>query len=114
MSTNFIEYNPEDIDDKIVIKENLKAQTPNFIWRIKFSTALNRSTVNNVTMFVTSEQNIPLDSIISYNEAERTIDIRPLEEYVPGQTYILNITTALQSATGVNLKKPVSLHFKVK
>ena len=99
MSTNFIEYQRDTIDENIVIKEDLKTKTLDFIWRIKFSAPLDPETVNNINMYVTSSKNVPLKTSIKYDSILHSIEIKPLAEYIPGETYILTITNTTTCAT---------------
>lgn len=114
MSSNFlnIEYVSDTIP-KNKIKEDLKFKTGNFIWQVKFNIALDPKTVNNVNLYVTSVNQTPLKTSISYDTVNNTIEIKPLEPYSQNESYILNITRNVQSKGGQHLKDEVKLQFKL-
>ena len=112
--SNFIEINPKDTDANIFIHDNLKSSDAHFTWRVKFNTALDPRTVNNTTMYVTTLNQTPIKTSITYNSIDNTIDITPLQEYSSNEQYVLNITKNVKSISGKHLKKPVQVQFKVK
>ncbi|MCR5792659.1 MAG: Ig-like domain-containing protein [Lachnospiraceae bacterium] len=95
------------------IKQRLNFRNNRFVWQIKFNTALDPSTVNNVNLFVTNSSNTPLKTAISYDQVKNAIEVEPIEPYSTDETYILNVTTSVKSAGGRNLKNPVRLEFKM-
>ncbi len=113
MATNFL--NIESVSDEIQnkVKQTLKFRTGNFVWQIKFSAPLNPATVNNRNLYVTSINQTPLKTHISYDSINKCIEIEPLEPYMENESYILTITQNVKSVSGKNLKKDVRLQFKI-
>ena len=70
-------------------------------------------TVNNVNLYVTTENLSPLKTAIRYNSLENIIEIEPLEPYAQDETYVLNITTNVTSLSGKALREPQQLRFKI-
>ena len=95
------------------VSENLKFRTGKFVWKIKFNIPLDPKTVNNVNLFVTTLGQSPLKTDIRYDTFTNTIEIEPSEAYAQQESYILNITTAVRSKGGQNLKAPIRLQFKI-
>lgn len=95
------------------VRQDLKFKTGNFLWKVKFNIPLDSRTVNNINLYVTNTAQVPLKTSIRYDTLTNTIEIEPLEPYVQHESYILNITTAVKSKGGNNLKTPVSLQFKI-
>ena len=93
-----IEGMTEDLEGKV--KQDLKYKTGNFLWKVKFNVPLDPKTVNNVNLYVTTENLSPLKTAIRYNSLENIIEIEPLEPYAQDETYVLNITTNVTSLSG--------------
>ena len=106
-----IEGMTEDLEGKV--KQDLKYKTGNFLWKVKFNVPLDPKTVNNVNLYVTTENLSPLKTAIRYNSLENTIEIEPLEPYAQDETYILNITTNVTSLSGKAMREPQQLRFKI-
>lgn len=68
--------------------------------------------VNNVNLYVTTENLSPLKTAIRYNSLENIIEIEPLEPYAQDETYILNITTNVTSLSGKALREPTAVTFQ--
>lgn len=83
-------------------------------WRVKFNIPLNADSVNGINVFVTSIKNLPVKSNIRYISTTNEIEIEPLEDYNINETYILHITTKVQSRGGQHLKEPIEIQFVVK
>ncbi|BBF44662.1 putative cell wall hydrolase [Lachnospiraceae bacterium KM106-2] len=94
-----------------LVNEDLKFRTGKFVWRVKFNTALNPKSVNNNNVYVTTANQAPLNTNVSYNSQRQLIEIEPLEPYSENESYILHVTTRVQSKGGKYLKKEVSLQF---
>ena len=101
----------QGMEDKV--KQTLKFKTGKFLWKVKFNTPLDPRTVNNVNLYVTNMEKQPLLTSIHYDTLNNIIEIEPLEAYAQHESYILNITTAVKSKGGNNLKTPVQLQFKI-
>lgn len=106
-----IEGMTEDLEGKV--KQDLKYKTGNFLWKVKFNVPLDPKTVNNVNLYVTTENLSPLKTAIRYNSLENIIEIEPLEPYAQDETYVLNITTNVTSLSGMALREPQQLRFKI-
>ena len=101
-----IEGMTEDLEGKV--KQDLKYKTGNFLWKVKFNVPLDPKTVNNVNLYVTTENLSPLKTAIRYNSLENIIEIEPLEPYAQDETYVLNITTNVTSLSGESHSSYVS------
>lgn len=112
MESNYIEI--ESITDGIEnrVKQKMKFNTGNFVWRVKFTAPLNPSTVNNMNLYVTTAKKNPLKTKISYDSTNNMIEIEPLEAYSKNESYILNISKNVESKGGQKLKKDIQLKFK--
>ncbi len=106
-----IESMSDGLENKV--RQSLKYKTGKFVWRVKFNTALDARTVNNVNLFVTNMQGTALKTAIRYDGENNLIEIEPLEAYAQHESYILNITTKVKSRGGQKLKAPVRLQFKI-
>lgn len=113
MGANYlnIEDVPESLQKKV--HQSLAFRTGNFVWRVKFSTPLNPSTVNATNMYLTSEAGELLKTSIRYNVEENMIEVQPLEPYAEGVSYYLTITTKVRSKGGQRLKEPVKIKFNL-
>lgn len=106
-----IEEVPETLQKKV--HQNLAFKTGDFIWRVKFSTPLNPSTVNGTNMYLTSETGDMIRTDIQYDAQNNMIEVAPLEPYTEGVAYYLNITTNVRSRGGQKLKEPIRIKFKL-
>ncbi len=106
-----IEEVPETLQKKV--HENLAFRTGNFVWRVKFNTPLNPSTVNATNMYLTNEFGNSIKTHIRYDIDHNIIEVTPLEPYAEGIFYYLNITTKVRSKGGQYLKEPVKIKFKL-
>lgn len=95
------------------VKQNLGFKTGKFVWRCRFTTALDPATVNANNLFVQSETGGRLETKISYDDANMEIEVEPLEAYAKDTDYILNITTKVKSRGGQHLKEPVQVKFRL-
>jgi hypothetical protein len=113
MGSQFLQIDevPDNLKQKV--HQSLAFKTGNFVWRVKFSTQMNPSTVNAANMYLTSEFCDTLKTNIHYDIANNTVEVSPAEPYAEGITYYLNITTKVQSKGGQKLKAPVRLKFKL-
>ncbi len=113
MGTKYLEIEdvPENLQKKV--RQNLAFRTGNFVWRVKFSTPLNPTTVNSSTMYLTSELGETLKTKIRYDVEGSMIEVEPQEPYAAGMYYYLNITTKVESRGGQKLKSPIQIKFKL-
>lgn len=106
-----IEDVPESLQKKV--HQSLAFKTGKFVWRIKFNTPMNPSTVNATNMFLTNEFGEVIKTNIRYDIPNNTIEVSPLEPYAEVLFYYLNITTKVQSKGGQKLKEPIKIKFKL-
>ncbi|MDE6432956.1 MAG: Ig-like domain-containing protein [Lachnospiraceae bacterium] len=113
MNRQFIEIEdiPKGYENKI--KQNLSFKTGKFVWRCRFTTALDPSTVNSDNLYVTSESGSRIATKFTYNDADMEIELEPLEAYAQDTDYFLHITTKVKSRGGQNLKEPVEVKFRL-
>jgi hypothetical protein len=95
------------------VKQNLKFKTGKFVWRIKFTAPLNPVSVNNRNLYVTSLNQTPLLTNISYDTVNNCIEIEPLEPYAKNESYLLHVTTKVMSKKGQKLPEEITIQFKV-
>ena len=113
MAPNFITIESIKGSVKNRVKQSLKFKTGNFVWRIKFTAPLNPATVNNRNLYVTSLNQVPLQTNIRYNSADNYIEIEPLAPYAKNESYLLHVTTNVKSKHGQNLQNEITIQFKV-
>lgn len=95
------------------VRQSLEFKTGNFIWRVKFSTPLDPSSVNATTMYLSDEGGRALATRIRYDAENTTIEVAPKEPYAEEMSYYLNITTKVKSRGGQQLKSPIQVKFKL-
>lgn len=95
------------------VKQDLKFRTGNFVWRIKFTAPLKPSTVNNKNLNVTTLNNTPLLTHIRYDSVNNCIEIEPLEPYNKNESYLLHVSTNVQSKKGQKLSEDIVIQFKL-
>lgn len=110
---NYLEIESTSENVASMVKQDLKFKTGKFIWRVKFNTALDPSTVNNVNLYVTTLSQSALKTSITYDSLNNMIEIEPLEPYTQNESYLLNITTKVKSKGGKSLKQPIQVQFKL-
>ncbi|MCI8507120.1 MAG: Ig-like domain-containing protein [Lachnospiraceae bacterium] len=113
MSRNYIEIEDVPKGYESRVKQNLNFKTGKFIWRCRFTTALDPATINSNNLFVESETGDKLATKFSYNDATMEIEVEPLEPYAQNTDYYLNITTKVKSRGGQHLKEPVQVKFRL-
>lgn len=113
MPSNYITIESVDGSEKSLVKQDLKFKTGSFVWRIKFSAPLNSATVNNRNLYVTSLNQVPLPTNISYDTVNNYIEIEPLAPYTKDESYLLHVTTKVKSKQGRALNKNITIQFKV-
>lgn len=113
MSSNYVNIESVSNEVKDKVKQTLKFRTGNFVWRVKFTSPLNPSSVNNRTVYITSLNQVPLKANIRYDSINRYIEIEPIEPYAQNESYILTITKFVMSQGGNYLKNDVKLQFKL-
>lgn len=113
MSRNFIEIGdvPKGYENRV--KQNLSFKTGKFVWRCRFTTALDPSTVNADNLYVESESGRRIETKFTYNDADMEIEVEPIEAYAKDTDYFLHITTNVKSRGGQRLKEPVEIKFRL-
>ena len=94
------------------VKQALKFKTGNFVWKIRFNTALDPQTVNNNNLSVSSPSG-QIKTSISYDALTNEIEITPLEAYAKDETYTLNISKRVTSKGCKPLKNSIEVKFKL-
>lgn len=94
------------------VKQDMKFKTDYFVWRIKFNIPLNPATVNNRNLYVTSLNQVPLNTNIRYDTVDNYIEIEPLSPYAKNESYVLHITKNVKSKSGRSLPDEIKIQFK--
>lgn len=113
MARHYIEINdiPKGFENRV--KQNLSFKTGKFVWRCRFTTALDPSTINSENLYVESETGVRMATKFNYNDVTNEIELEPLEPYAQNTDYYLHITTKVKSRGGQKLKEPVQLKFRL-
>lgn len=106
-----IEDVPTTLNNKV--KQDLKFRTGRFVWRVKFNTPLNPSSINKKSMYLTDMEGNVCPAAIRYNPANSEIEVEPLTAFAEKTYYNLNITTLVKSKGGQHLKAPITIKFKI-
>ncbi len=109
----YIQIENASPEDKSKIKQDLKFRTNTFTWKVAFNIELNPQTVSSETVSVTTKSQTPFNTKIKYNASERCIEIEPLEAYSENESYILHVSTKVQSKSGKYLTRPIRVQFKI-
>lgn len=94
------------------VRQTLKFKTGNFVWRIRFNTALDPRTVNSNNMYVTSDSGM-LKVNISYDSMKNEVQIEPMEPYAKDEVYTLHISKKVASKGQKRLKEEITVQFKL-
>ena len=113
MSRQFIEIEdiPKGYENKV--KQNLSFKPGKFVWRCRFTTALDPSTITPENLYVVSESGQRIKTKFTYNDANMEIEVEPIDAYAQNTDYFLHITTKVKSRGGQNLKEPVEIKFRL-
>jgi len=113
MARAYIEINdiPKGYENRV--KQNLSFKTGKFVWRCRFTTALDPATINSENLYVESETGVRMATKFTYNDITNEIELEPLEPYAQSTDYFLHITTKVKSRGGQRLKEPVQLKFRL-
>lgn len=101
-----------ELEKKVHIK--LTDTKGKIYWYIKFNLMLDEESATNENMFVTDKEGYILKTDILYRKEKNLIVISPLEDYVEGIYYILNIKKEVRSSNLNNLKNDIYILFKIK
>lgn len=113
MAANYLDIEAKSPDVQNKVRQDLRFRTNMFVWKVKFNTPLNPKTVNNVNLYVTTQNQTVLRSAIRYDSMNNTIEVEPLEPYSESEIYTLNVTTKVQSKGGKFLRKPIQINFRM-
>ncbi len=113
MAKKFIEIEdvPKGYENRV--KQNLSFKTGNFVWRCRFTTALDPSTINSENLYVESETGAKMAAKFKYDDENMEIELEPLEPYAQDTDYYLHITTKVKSRGGQSLREPVQIKFRL-
>ncbi len=113
MARKYIEINdiPKGYENRV--RQNLSFKTGKFVWRCRFTTALDPSTINAQNLYVVSETGARMETKFAYNDITNEIELEPLEPYAKDTDYFLHITTKVKSRGGQRLKEPVQVKFRL-
>lgn len=113
MSSKYITIESVTGGVKDRVKQDLRFKTGNFVWRIKFTAPLKPSTVNNKNLNVTTLSNTPLLTNIRYDSVNSCIEIEPLEPYNKNESYLLHVSSMVESKKGQRLPQDIVIQFKL-
>lgn len=113
MQKNFIDIQDVPKGYESRIRQNLSFKTGKFVWRCRFTTALDPSTITSENLFVENETGAKMAAKFTYNDANMEIELEPLEPYAQDTDYFLNITTKVKSRGGQHLKEPIQVKFRL-
>jgi hypothetical protein len=113
MAKNFIEIEDVSKGYEKRVKQSLSFKTGNFVWRCRFTTALDPATVNSDNLYVENESGVKMDTKFTYNDSTMEIELEPLEPYAQETDYFLHITTKVKSKGGQSLKEPIQVKFRL-
>lgn len=113
MPSNYIDIQSVSDGYERLVKQEMKFKTGKFVWKIQFNIPLNPATVNNNNLRVTGAEGKVLNTKISYNSDENTIEIEPVEPYATGQPYNLHVTKNVESKGGQKLKSEIDIKFQL-
>ena len=111
--SNFITIESIVGSGKNKVKQDLKFKTGSFVWRIKFTAPLNPATINNRNLYVTSLNQVPLNTNIRYDTVNNCIEIEPISPYNKDESYLLHINKNVKSKNGQSLSEEITIQFKV-
>lgn len=113
MAKKFIEIEDVSKGYEKRVKQSLSFKTGNFVWRCRFTTALDPATVNSDNLYVENESGVKMDTKFTYNDSTMEIELEPLEPYAQETDYFLHITTKVKSKGGQSLKEPIQVKFRL-
>lgn len=113
MARKFIEIEdiPKGYENRV--RQNLSFKTGKFVWRCRFTTALDPSTITSENLYVEGPNGRRIETKFTYNDANMEIEVEPLESYAKETDYYLHITTNVKSRGGQNLKEPLEIKFRL-
>lgn len=88
--------------------------TPNKEWKIQFNQEVNTQTTHEDSVFVKDTRLNIIPTDLRLDDKNRTVYIKPKENYNSGQRYFLYITRDVQNPHGKNLARPIKMPFTIK
>ena len=95
------------------IKINVNDPSEKVYWYIKFNIPLDKKFVSKDTTNVTDTDGYIMRTYIFYDEMENHIVVSPIDSYEQDRYYLLNISKAVRSANGQQLKREIHILFKL-
>lgn len=80
------------------------------VWSIKFNKTLDRSSVNNNTVYIVDSKNNKVNTVLGFTDNDMTVTVDAVPDYLPGQQYFLYITEEVGSK-GYHNKNKVAMSF---
>lgn len=113
MGKNFIEIEdiPKGYENKV--RQNLSFKTGKFVWRCRFTTALDPATITSDNLYVQNASGDRINTKFTYDDTNMEIEVEPIDAYAQDTDYFLHITTKVKSRGGQNLKEPVEIKFRL-
>ena len=99
------------LKDKVSV--NLSGNVEKVYWYIKFNIALDDTTVTPQNMSVTDTEGYIMRTDMQYDTDKNRIVVSPLESYIEGIFYLLNISKRVKSARGNPMKREIHILFKL-
>lgn len=109
--------NPNDEESLEIDMEEKDNISENKEWSVKFSKALNESSVNAQNVYVLDEKNHKVKVNVSYDKANKAIKVEPTDEYKKGGKYTLyikGIESTKENNKSVKLLAPIKMKFAIK
>ena len=113
MARDFIEIENVSQGYEDRVKQKLGFKTGKFVWRCRFTTALDPATINSSNLFVQNDSGVKMATKFTYNDETMEIELEPLEPYAQDTDYFLHITTKVKSKGGQKLKEPIQVKFRL-
>jgi len=99
------------LKDKVNI--NISGDLETVYWYIKFNIALDDTTVSPKNMSVTDTEGYIMRTDMRYDSENNRIVVSPLESYIEGIYYLLNISKRVKSVKGKPMKNEIHILFKL-
>jgi len=99
------------LKDKVNI--DLSGNLDTVYWYIKFNIALDETTVTPKNMSVTDTEGYIMRTEMRYDNDNNRIVVSPMESYIEGIFYLLNISKRVKSARGNPMKQEIHILFKL-
>ena len=113
MAKNYIEIEDVPKGYESRVRQNLSFKTGKFVWRCRFTTALDPTTITSENLYVENESGVKMATKFNYNDETMEIELEPLEPYAQETDYYLHITTKVKSKGGQALKEPIQVKFRL-